>query len=181
MRIDTQAAAVLLIDVQERLFPHVAASESLRRQCERLLEGAAHVDVPVLLTQQYTKGLGPTLASLTERLPSGTAPIEKISFSCCGEPRFMEALRSLGRRQILIAGIETHVCVLQTALDLRRAEYEPFIVVDAVGSRRETDREVALERLKQAGCPVTTVESLLFELCGRAGTDTFKAISRLVK
>ena len=147
-----------------------------------LLEGCRALGLPIIVTQQYTRGLGPTIPELLEALPQDARePVEKITFSCCEEPRFMERLEASGRQTVLLCGIEAHVCVAQTAVDLREAGYRPVVVADCVSSRRPLDRDTALERMRQEGVLVTTAESLLFELTRRAGTDLFRTISRLVK
>jgi nicotinamidase-related amidase len=182
MRIEAAESAFVLVDVQERLCPHMANAELLRRRLEVLLKGLTLLNVPIIVTQQYTKGLGPTIPSLQECLPPDSRiPVEKLAFGCCDEAAFRERLGALGRHQVILAGIEAHVCVLQTVLGLRERSYGPVVVADAVSSRGELDRELALRRMEHEGAIITTTESLLFELTRAAGTDTFRAISRLVK
>jgi nicotinamidase-related amidase len=136
--------------------------------------------VPLLATEQYPAGLGPTIHSIREILKHSET-IEKISFSCCGEPRFLSALDDLGRKNVIICGIEAHVCVLQTVTDLAAKAYLPVVVADCISSRNSRDRELAIERMRTEGAVITTAESILFELAGVAGTGEFKSISRLVK
>ncbi len=180
MRIQKDKTCAVVVDMQERLFPHIHDNIDLEAKMVTLLRGLRELNVPTLITQQYTKGLGPTIPAVTETLNDFTH-IEKMSFSCWGEPHFHEALENLGRDHVILMGIETHVCVLQTALDLLANNYTPVVIADAVSSRSQSDRELALARMRQAGAIVTSVESILFELCVVAGTPTFKAISKLVK
>jgi nicotinamidase-related amidase len=180
MRIATDNTAAVIVDVQKRLFHYVQEHEHLAVNLITLIRGLQVMAIPVLRTQQYTRGLGPTVEAVDEAL--GDVPIiEKISFSCCDEPVFNEALQQTGRRQIVLAGIEAHVCILQTALDLGDAGYTPVVVADCISSRKEHDRQIALERMRSEGIPVVTYESLLFELCRYAGNDTFRAILDLIK
>ena len=180
MRILKEQTAGLIIDIQERLFPHIHRQEKTAGNTRILIEGLKALDIPVLLTQQYTKGLGETIPGIAELLPDNS-PIEKISFSCCDEPLFMKELIQRDKKFIIIAGIEAHVCVLQTALDLVENNFVPVVVQDCVSSRKKSDYRVAIERMRSEGVIVTTYESVLFELCRYAGTDSFKQISRLVK
>ncbi|MBZ4653695.1 MAG: hydrolase [Peptococcaceae bacterium] len=180
MRILKENTAGVVIDMQEGLLPHIAGKEELTRNLIILIKGLKQYNIPMLVTQQYTKGLGTTVYPVKEALGEYTH-IEKNSFSCCDEAVFKERIASLGKRFIIIAGIETHVCVLQTVIDLLEQNYLPVVIEDCVSSRKESDRRVALERMRQEGAIVSTYESILFELCRYAGTDTFKAISRLVK
>ena len=155
-------------------------SDQLLSNAVRLLQGLKVLQVPILLTEQYPKGLGPTLPAIMREL-DGVVPVEKNCFSSCGAPPFREALEKSGRRNILLFGIESHVCVQQTALDLLETGYRPVVVTDCVSSRKVHDRDTAFLRLRQEGALLATLESVLFEMCAVAGTDTFKAISRLVK
>jgi len=180
MRIHKDQAAGLIIDIQEKLFPHIHKKEKTAINTRILIEGLKALEIPVLLTQQYTKGLGETIPDIAGVLP-GQSPIEKISFSCCDEPGFMKELIRLDKEFIIIAGIEAHVCVLQTALDLVDNNYMPVVVQDCVSSRKKNDFRMAIERMRNERIIITTYESVLFELCRFAGTDSFKQISRLVK
>ncbi|RMG42801.1 MAG: hydrolase [Methanobacteriota archaeon] len=180
MRIHRHNAVAVVVDVQERLFPHIHQYEQLEKNLNILIQGLRILKVPLIVTQQYTRGLGPTIPSVAESLGE-FEPLEKLAFSCCGDNGFLDALRKSERNQVILMGIETHVCVLQTALDLLTDNYQPIIVEDCVSSRKLNDKQVAIERMRQAGMVITTYESLLFELCQVAGTEEFKAISRLVK
>lgn len=181
MRIQREATSAIIVDIQERLSPHIAEIDSVIKRTNILISGLAALSVPVIVTEQYTKGLGSTVESVRTALGDSYRPIEKMTFSCCGAVDVMVHLTSEGKQFIILAGIETHVCVLQTALDLIEQGFTPVIPADAVSSRSVADKEIALRRLASAGAIVTSVESLLFELCVVAGTDTFKAISALVK
>lgn len=180
MRILKENTAGLIIDIQERLFPFIHGNEALTRNTQILVNGLKALGVPIIVTQQYTKGLGETILPLRDVLEP-MDPIEKVAFSCCDEPNFTTKLAALGKSQVLLAGIETHVCVLQTALDLLETGYQPVIVEDCVSSRRLNDKAMAIERLRLSGAVITTYESILFELLRYSGTVEFKEISRLVK
>lgn len=180
MRIEINMSVAVIVDVQERLFHYVQEHEHLAVNLITLIRGMQALKVPLLRTQQYTRGLGPTVRSVGEAL-DGVPVIEKISFSCCDEPAFMQALEATERRQVILAGIEAHVCILQTALDLSGGGYEPIVVWDCVSSRKEHDLVIALQRLQTEGIRVTTYESVLFELCRYAGNDPFREILSLVK
>ena len=169
-----------MVDVQERLAAVMDQREKVLDNCRRLIEGAQILDVPIAVTEQYPKGLGPTEEELRGALLS-CEPFEKITFSCCGEPSFTSALESLGRRTIILAGMETHVCVLQTALDLLRGGYGVHLVRDAVCSREKENWITGLEMMRDAGAVVTSTETVLFQLLVKAGTGEFKAVSKLVR
>lgn len=176
MRLDARTSALWVIDVQERLLPAMAEGPRVVARCRRLAEAARLVNVPMLLAEQYPQGLGPTVAALAEILPP---PLTKMSFSCCGGPGFGRAIPA-GVSSIVLCGLETHVCVAQTALDLLAAGTAVFIAVDAVTSRHPIDHETALRRLTAAGAIVTTSEAILFEWCGSAEHPQFQAVRRLV-
>jgi nicotinamidase-related amidase len=180
MRIKAADSTGLVVDIQERLFPHMYGGEKLLKRVLILLEGLKALDIPILVTEQYPKGLGSTLKPLSEVLES-INPIEKISFSCCGEPDFLALLNKGKKKWVILCGIEAHVCVLQTVLDLIEMGITPVVVSDCVSSRNSEDLKVALERMRSEGAVITTSESILFELAVVAGTPQFKQISRLVK
>jgi nicotinamidase-related amidase len=180
MRILQNETAAVVVDIQERLLPHIFQWEQTLQNCLKLIDGLQVLSVPILVTQQYTKGLGPTDPSIVTKI-SGFSHIEKNTFSCCGEPAFTEKLSYLGKKNIILCGIETHVCVLQTCLDLIESGFIPVVVEDCVSSRKHNDKVIAIERMRQEGARITTMESILFELTRSAGTETFKSISKLVK
>ncbi len=171
---------LVLIDFQERLFPAMQEKEKLLRNVLKLIEGAKVLEIPIVLTEQYPKGLGPTLPEIKELLPD-IEPIEKVCFNCCDEGAFGMALESLKRKQVLVAGIETHICVYQTAVALVRTGYEVQVVVDCVSSRDPLNKRVSLFKMGAAGISPTTVETALFELLKVARGDKFKLISNIVK
>lgn len=180
MRILKEQAIGLVIDVQERLLPAMAEKEQLERNLAILIEGLKALSVPMLATEQYKKGLGDTVEGI-KTLLADVSINEKIAFSCCDEPRFAESLELSKKRTVIIAGIESHVCVLQTAIDLKERGFEAVVVEDCVSSRTHENKRIAMERLRQEGVVVTSYESVLFELCRFAGNDAFKSISKLVK
>ena len=180
MRILQKETAAVVVDVQERLLPHIYDGKKILQKCIKLIEGLQILSLPVIVTQQYTKGLGPTDPAIVKKF-SEFNYIEKTAFSCFEEPAFKEEVSILDRKNIIICGIESHVCVLQTCLDLIDGEYIPVIVEDCVSSRNPDDKNVAVERMRQEGARITTLESLLFELTRSAGNEMFKSISRLVK
>lgn len=180
MRIIKEQTLGLIIDVQERLFPVIHEKEVLERNLLVLIDGLKILEIPVAITEQYKKGLGETIESIRLKT-EGFSCAEKIAFSCCDEPLVMESLENSKKRTIVIAGIESHICVLQTAIDLFERGFVPVVVEDCVASRSPENKRIAMERLRQEGVIVTSFESLLFELCRFAGSDAFKAISKLVK
>ena len=146
---------------------------------QRLMGAARILQIPTIVTAQYIKGVGPVCAEIVEAA-QGVTPMEKLTFSCCGSEEFMRAVKDLRRQRMLLCGIETHVCVQQTAIDLMK-DYFVYVCADAIGSRHEIDYPVAIERLRDCGAVITTVESAVFELLREAGTDQFKQILPLFK
>lgn len=180
MRIHLDNTIAVCIDIQERLFPHIHNHEELEKNCKILLNGFNVLEAPVIVTEQYVKGLGPSIPAI-QGLINSHSKFEKISFSCCGEDAFIEELVKSKRKNVILFGIETHVCVLQTAIDLISRGWQVIVVADCVSSRKQFDKEIALRRLEKEGVLLTTYESILLELCKEAGSDTFKAISKLIK
>lgn len=178
MRIKSEESLLLLVDMQDKLFPHMENKEVLGEKVITLVKGLDALGIPMLTARQYPKGLGPTLTMLQ---PYFSEYYDKTTFSCCGSEALLEKLRSLGRKNVLIAGIEAHVCVLQTVVDLKELGFLPVVVTDAVASRHKTDYEMALVRMEQEGALLATTESILFELCCQAENPAFKTISQLVK
>lgn len=172
--------AVLVVDVQEKLVPHMHNAGPLVSQVDRLLAGANALKVPVLVTEQYRKGLGPTVTDLSEGVSKAICRHDKLKFSACIEPVRDELVR-LRVRSVVVCGVEAHVCVLQTCLDLAEVGFLTGVAVDAIGSRKALDQNVAVMRMTQAGIVPTTVESLLLELVGEAGGSRFKAVLPVVK
>ena len=180
MRILLNDTAAVIIDIQERLLPHIFENEKILRNNLKLIDGLRVLSVPLFVTQQYTRGLGATVPSIAEKFPTFNY-IEKVSFSCFDEPDFEEKLKKSGKAYIILSGIETHVCILQTCLDLLTAGFLPVIVEDCVSSRNPDDKRVAIVRMRQEGAIITTLESILFELTRTAGNEIFKSISKIVK
>jgi len=178
--LDRQHTALLVIDIQDRVHAVMRYRETVETNAIKLIRGCQLLRVPILLTEQYPKGLGHTIPSIRNALQT-TLPLQKMAFSCCGSEELLKALREKGLRQVALAGIETHVCVLQTALDLLANDYQVHVARDAVSSRHELDHLTALQRLQQAGAIVTTAESVLFELMARADSAEFKEVSKLIK
>ena len=170
--------ALLVVDVQEKLTRIIPGSERLVWNVRRLIDGAKILDLPVVATEQYPQGLGSTVHELAERL--GEVP-SKLTFSCRGCPEIFAQLRSRGIHKVLVCGIEAHVCVQQTVLDLLADGWRVYVAVDAVGSRFEIDFQTALRRMDSSGATLTTTEAALFEWCEVAGTPEFKAVSRLAR
>ena len=174
-------SVLVLVDCQEKLMPAMADAETLTRNLGRLLEGARLLGVPVLVTEQYPKGLGPTIPPLADRLPPDATRFVKLAFSAAGEEAFFDALEETGREQVLLVGVEAHICVLQTALDLVERGLSVQVAADAVASRDPRHVANALQRLTREGVIVTNHESALFEWLGVADGEAFKAISKLVR
>ncbi|MBM3880453.1 MAG: hydrolase [Verrucomicrobia bacterium] len=180
-RIRRTQAGLAVIDIQERLLPAIHQKERVVHNAVRLVRGAAILGLPTLVTEQYPKGLGPTVPEVAAALAPTIAPIEKLTFSACGAPGFTEALAAKGIADVLLCGIEAHVCVCQTCLELLEQDLRPVVVADAISSRAPDDCRVALERMRAAGAIVVSTEMVLFELLERAGTDAFRQILPLVK
>jgi len=180
MRINVNDAVFCLVDVQERLFPHVANKEIIEQNLITLIKGFKLHNLPFIINEQYKKGLGETLPSLRE-LIDDDPHFEKVTFSCCKNDSTLEALKNSGKNVVIVAGIETHVCVLQTCLDLLEEGFTPVLVTDCVSSRQDYNTIMAIERMVQAGVIPTTYESILFELTLTAKSPVFKEISKLVK
>ena len=180
MRFNKLQTLALCIDVQERLFPHIDQFEALEKNIQLVIKGLNVLGVPIALSEQYKKGLGETLPTI-KSLIDPIFQFEKTAFSCADDSTFEYELTKEAKEQIILFGIEAHICVLQTAIDLKSQGLEPIVVVDCIGSRTSLNKEIALERLKQEGVFLTTYEAILFELCQKAGNEQFKAISMLVK
>lgn len=180
MLIKQGQSCLLMIDVQERLLAAMREPESMLANCEVLLRAASLMAVPVLVTEQYPAGLGPTVSRLNG-LAGGARRLEKVHFSCFAEPGPRTAIEDCGRSQMVLAGMEAHVCVAQTALDLALAGYDVFVVGDATISRTAANRDAALMRLRDAGIAIVTAEMVLFEWLGRADSESFRALVPLIK
>ena len=176
MLMQKQETGLLIVDVQTKLIPHILDSERVIERCSWLMRLAKVHEVPIILSEQYPKGLSHSVDALKATSPH--ALVEKTYFSCYRDLGFLKHWQNLNKKQLVIAGIETHVCILQTVLDLKaHADIELFVVVDAVGSRSELDHRYGLKRMKQAGITLVTSEMVFFEWVERAGTPDFKALS----
>jgi nicotinamidase-related amidase len=180
MRIIKENCTGLVIDIQEKLLPVMAGREQLIANCHKLVKGLQTLNIPIVLTQQYTKGLGGTVEELS-KLFDPFEFIEKNSFSCMDEPDFRRILEQSGKTTVLVCGIESHVCVLQTAVDLKERGFNPVILSDCISSRDLAEKEVALARCRFENICISTVESLLFELTRSSVASEFKVISKLIK
>ncbi len=180
MRIPKEETLVLVVDIQERLFGHINNHEKLLKNMTVLLEGLKHLGLPFIINEQYKKGLGGTIPEI-EAIVSQDEHFEKTSFSCLQNPSTKEALLTCKKKYAIVMGVETHVCVMQTCLDLLDIGMQPVLIVDCIGSRKQSDHKIALQRLAKAGAILATYESILFELCANSREPAFKAISQLVK
>ena len=176
--LSARESALLVIDVQEKLMAKIPGSGALIRNIAFALDAAKLLEVDIVATEQYPKGLGPTVAPLAQRLPSRP---DKVAFSSCAVPNLLDGFRARGRSKIVLVGIESHVCVLNTALDLLAAGFQVYLAVDALASRYALDHDVAVRRLAQAGAIVTTVETCAFEWMGGSNHPQFKPVSALVQ
>jgi nicotinamidase-related amidase len=177
MLLDKNESCLLIVDVQEKLTPHVLESEFLVERCQWLMKLAYDLDVPVLMSEQYPQGLGCTVKPLSD-LSIIKHCVRKVHFSGFDEPSFLNTWQEMHKQQVIIAGIETHVCVLQTAMDMKKTDIDVFVVVDAVSSRHQLDHKFALKRMMQAGIHLITSEMVFFEWVRKAGTPEFKALSK---
>jgi len=179
---DPHQSVLVVIDIQERLVPTMDKKvyQNVKANVELLIEAARILNIPVVVTEQYPKGLGATVPELAERC-GGDPRIEKLSFGCCGEPSFMQQLQQLGRSQVLVTGMEAHVCVYQTVLGLLESGFNVQLVRDAICARGKVDYLNALQLAAAAGAVVTTAETLAFQLLKVAGSPEFKAISKLIR
>lgn len=176
-------AQLVVVDMQQKMMAQIDDAERVRRQALRMLRAAHELSLPITVSEQYVRGLGLTEAEIRAAAlsASDSACLEKMSFSVMRDEGLQRRIAGLGGPFVLLMGVETHVCVQQTALDLLQADQTPVILADACGSRRESDRALAIERLRAAGAIITSVEAAIFELLEIAGTDEFKRILPIVK
>ena len=179
--LERDGTGLILVDVQEAFRPVIDGFDEVVANCGLLAEGFGLLGRPVLVSEQYPKGLGHTVAELAERLPGDARPVEKVRFSACGVDAFEEALAATDVRTWVVAGIEAHVCVNQTVHDLLERGFGVQVAADAVSSRAPRNRDLGLEKMAAAGAGLTSAEMALFEMLERAGSDEFKQISRLVR
>jgi len=181
-RIEREEAVLIIIDVQDALIRNMNQEvvKNVIRNIRTLLAFAKKMEIPILITEQYPKGLGKTVPEITMELGS-RPPIEKVSFSCCGVETFNDQLNQLGRKKAILTGIETHVCVLQTASDLIQKGYEVHVVADAICSRRKLDWEIGLRWMEKREAMISTTEIIAFQLLKEAGTEEFRGLSKFLK
>lgn len=182
MKVDVDRAMLLVIDLQTVLLPHIEGSEEVLAAAARLVRGAHLFELPIMATVQYARGLGSTHDIVAGPLAeANVAVMEKSTFSVCADAPMKARLAEIDRPQVIVTGIEGHVCVSQTVLDLLSMDYQVFVCADAVGSRNDLDLDIALTRMQQCGAHITTVEAVLFELCHVSGTNRFKKLLAIVK
>lgn len=177
--IQAASTALLIIDIQEKLMPVVQDKEQVFLNTNRLLKTAQILNIPTIITEQYPNGLGHTCTDI--EIPENTQVIEKICFSCLQSQQVIETLQKHHIKSLIIGGVESHICVLKTALEAMNTGLEVHVVADAVSSRTAENKQIALERMKQSGAFIVSTEMILFQLIDKAGTDAFKFISKLIK
>jgi nicotinamidase-related amidase len=171
---------LVIVDIQTKLLNVMFEKEGLISSCSKLIQATKLLEIPMVMTEQYPEGMGPTDSAILELLPEIKA-ITKMSFSCCGVGDFDQKIKSLGKKQIMVIGIESHICVLQTVHDLLHQGYFVYVPYNAVSSRKEGDYKNALERMRQSGAVIGSVESAIFELMQRADVPVFRQISKIIK
>jgi nicotinamidase-related amidase len=175
-RLEADRTTLVVVDVQEAFRKAIPGFDRIAKATATLIEGAEAIGIPIVISEQYPKGLGETVPEVAEHLPDGVEPLEKVVFAASEA----EGFDLEGRDQVLLCGIETHVCVNQTGLDLLASGVEVQVAEDAVGSRSDQNKRVGLHKMERAGAVMTSVETALFEMLGRAGTDEFKRVQRLI-
>jgi nicotinamidase-related amidase len=184
MLLSRDKSQLLIIDVQEKLLPAMSAPERVVERCERLVRAARALEIPITISEQYPRGIGATVAPLREALGNAGSVVEKIEFSCLRNGALRDHLHELrrkGRPQVVLGGIEAHVCVTQTAIDLEDQGFEAFVAADATSSRAKSSRKLALDRMRRSGVDVVDSEMVVFEWLGKAGTPEFKELLAIVK
>ncbi|MBF0553281.1 MAG: hydrolase [Nitrospirae bacterium] len=179
-RLKAVDSAILIVDVQERLAAVMPDKDTLIKNTLHVIALAKLLQIPIVLTEQYPKGLGRTVAEIRDALPD-YKPIEKTAFSACAEDGFIGKLRECGRKKVILCGIETHICILQTCLDLIDAGYEVHVVSDCTSSRTADNKDIGIRQMARCAAVITSAETVLFQLLARAGTDEFKIISNRIK
>ena len=178
--IDKEDTVLLIVDIQDKLATVMRERDKVVRNNLHLVELAKMIHIPVMVTEQYPKGLGATVPEIREALPF-YRPVEKMTFDCCGQPAFLEELKGHNKNNVILTGMETHICVLQTCIGLLKGGINVHVVQDAICSRTKENWKVGMEFMRQAGAVVTCTETVLFQLLKVAGTEEFKAISRRIK
>ncbi|HEX2446841.1 MAG TPA: hydrolase [Methyloceanibacter sp.] len=175
---------LLIVDVQDKLLDAISGKDRVVERCVRLVRAARMLQIPITLSEQYPQGLGPTADPIRQAFANSGLVVDKVEFSCLKSERLRDRLHEIrrqGRSQVVIGGIEAHVCVLQTALDLEAQGFEAFVVADAIGSRAKLNRKLAVNRLMKSGVDIVDSEMVLFEWLERAGTQEFKELQALIK
>ena len=180
LQLSAEKSLLLVVDIQQGFVGHIPELDRVIEKSIIMIEAARLLELPIMVTQQYPKGLGQTVPQLQELLTDCPC-YDKVAFSCCGDDTIRRAIRDTGRTQIILVGIETHVCVAQTCFDLLDMNLLPYVIADAVDSRRPTDRDIALQRLNNTGVIVTTAEAAILEMTVSSKYPAFKAISKLIK
>lgn len=178
--LEKSEAVLVIVDIQKRLAAVMGERKKVVDNCLHLIELSKLLDIPVILNEQYPKGLGPTVSEIREALHP-YEPLEKVTFSCCKGPSFIDRLSATSKKRIILVGMETHVCVLQTCIGLLEAGYRVHAVSDATCSRTKEDFDTAIEFMRDAGAVITCTETVLFQLLEKAGTEEFKIISKRIK
>lgn len=178
--LDAKRCCLTLVDVQEKLLAVMAQADKVVKNCQILLQIARRLQIPILWCQQYPQGLGETAGALKPYL-EGLAPIDKVSFSCCGQPEYMRQLEALAVDTVILCGIESHVCVFQTAMDLIQHGFYVHLVADAVSSRTLENKQIGIQRMAACGVVISSVEMMLFELLKSASHPAFKELSKLIR
>lgn len=178
--LDKEDTVLLIIDIQEKLAVVMKERDKVVKNNLHLIELAKMINMPVMVTEQYPKGLGPTVAEIRDAFPV-YRPVEKMTFDCCGQPAFLEELKEHKRKKVVLTGMETHICVLQTCIGLLRGGINVHLVQDAVCSRTKENWKTGIEFMRDAGAVVTSTETVLFQLLKVAGTEEFKKISKRIK
>lgn len=171
---------LVIVDFQQKLLAAFKDPDSITRACANMVRFAKILELPILWTEQYPKGLGPTVDEIAGEL-ADMQPVEKLTFSCFGEPRFVESLSQHPAGQLIVCGIETHICVEQTVLDALACGYDVHVVADACGSRKKRDHKAGLRKMEQGGAVLTCAEMALYEMLGRADTEEFRKTLQLIK
>lgn len=179
-RLDRKSCVLIVVDMQDRFRDLIDGMDGVIRNCSRLVRFCDRLDIPILVTEQYPQALGRTVPELASLTPTA-APFEKLTFSCAADRRFTARLQVMGRPQVILCGIETHVCVYQTAFDLLALERQVAVAADAVSSRRPANREFGLARMRDLGAQIMPAEMIMFEILREAGTPEFKTVADLLK
>lgn len=180
MLIQAEKTFAMIVDIQEKLLPHIENNQELIKNTSILIKGLKLLNIPMILNEQYPKGLGETVKEIAQLVPD-LKPFVKTTFSCCANAETKQEIESLHKNNAIVFGTESHVCVMQTCLDLLANDIRPILITDCMGSRKEKDHKIALTRLVELGATVATYESILFELCRSSKNPNFKQISALVK